>query len=88
MICDTTSEGVYETEHEPEVRVQEDDGENVPLPLLAHLIVPVGRFPFTVATHSEALLTVAGEGEQVTEVRVIDGAKLSEISAQPSFVAG
>ena len=61
--------GVYETEHAPEERLQEE-GENVPAPLLDHVTVPVGEEPVTVAMHVVDEPTITDDGEQLTEIIV------------------
>jgi len=71
---------------EPDESVQ-DVGANVPALSLDHVTVPVGISPTTVAVHWEAVLTAAGEGEQVTEALATLGGKLRAISIQPSLVA-
>jgi hypothetical protein len=78
---------VYETEQVPEERVH-DDSEKFPVPVAAHVIVPVGESPLTVAVQVDARVTIAGEGAQETEAVETLGAKLSPTSAQPSLVCG
>jgi len=62
--------GVNETEHAPEVSVQ-DGEENSPAPLLDHVTVPVGDGPVTVAVHMTAEPAATWDGEQETEVVVV-----------------
>ena len=71
--------GVYWTPHSPNTstcaRVQ-DVEENVPMPLVVHVIVPVGTVPDTYAEQYTAVPTGTGvgaalEAEQVTEVLVL-----------------
>jgi len=69
----------------PEERVH-DDLEKVPFPVAAHVIVPVGESPLSVAVHVDAKVTIAGEGVQEIEEVERLGAKLRASSAQPSLV--
>ncbi len=79
---DEGTEGVYETEQLLEERAH-DGGEKVPVPLVFQVIVPVGEAAATVAVHVDAVVTVTGEGVQLTEVVATLGAKLTASSAQP-----
>jgi hypothetical protein len=58
---------VYATEHVPEDNVQED-GEKVPASLVAHVTIPDGELPNTVAVHKEEEPRATKEVEHVTEV--------------------
>jgi hypothetical protein len=60
-------DGVYATEQMPDTKMQED-GEKVPAPLVAHVTVPDGDLPVTVAMHIVGEPMGTDEGEQLTEV--------------------
>lgn len=71
----------------PEERAQVG-AENVPVPPVVQITVPVGEEPVTVAVHTDATVTVTDEGAQVTEVVEMLGAKLNVSTAQPSLNPG
>ena len=75
---------MYETAQVPLESVQVDAGEKLPTPLVAHVKVPVGEMPVTVAVQLEEELTVTGEGEQLTLAFMFAGVtcreKLPELS--------
>ena len=62
-----------------------DDWVKAPFPVAAHVIVPVGASPLTVAMHVEAKVTIAGEGVQEIEVVETLGAK-GQGQFRPAFV--
>jgi len=64
-------EGLYETMQVPRTIVQGVAGEKLPVPLLVHVMVPVGELPVTVAVQLEEDPTVTGEGRQLTDVAVL-----------------
>jgi protein involved in sex pheromone biosynthesis len=71
-------DGEYATEQVPEANVQ-DDGEKVPAPLVAHVIIPDGEVPVTVAVHKEEEPRVTEEGEHVAETVTAEAAVLVEL---------
>jgi hypothetical protein len=68
--------GVYETEHAPEERLQEE-GENVPAPLAHHVTIPVGEDPVTVAMHVVGDPTASCDEEQLIEVVVLTWSEIT-----------
>ena len=76
------------TEQLPDERLHDEDGENVPVPFVVHVTVPVGKDPFTVAVHAVAIPTDTGDVAQVTDVVSTFGPTLTATSAQPSLVDG
>lgn len=60
------------TAHEPAERVQVVEGEKLATPLLAHVTVPVGDAPETLALQVVGMPVVTGEGEHATVVVVAD----------------
>ena len=66
------------TAHEPAESVQVVAGEKLATPLLAHVIVPVGETPETLAEQVVGVPVETGEGEQVALVVVISFATESK----------
>jgi len=69
--------GVYDTEHAPEERLQEE-GKNVPAPLVHHVTIPVGEGPVTVAMQVVDDPTTMCDEEQVTAVVVLKWSEMTE----------
>ena len=73
---------MYETEHAPEERLQEE-GENVPFPLDNQVTVPVGEEPVTVAVHVVDEPATTENEEQLTAVMVLTWSEITETIGGP-----
>ena len=77
---------LYDIEHIPVECMQvEDNGENVPNPLLDHVMFPVGTEPVTAAKHAMDEPTTADAEEQPTEVVAMNRSEMTETVLSPAL---
>jgi len=71
IVTDPGLVAVIATEQLPDERVQVVDVKvTKPVPLWENVILPVGKYPATVALQETGFDWTTGDGEQVTEVKV------------------